>query len=536
MTLSTPTVIGVAPAQAMRRYERTLGALEQVFDVRFVIANAEHADPKALLVLGQGAQFAEAARRGVSCYVVESDGRAGPATPSVTFTRLKEVDSRLCGRTLTDDRDGGSVALHPLPGDVVIAERGSRPVWLRRRTGAASVDLVPLPPPCLADDECLRNHLLPGRFMALLPLIDFLRRVSNNGSYAPQPRRACFVIDDANLRRWKYGHLDFRHLVSAARKHEFHVTIATIPFDTWRINTDVGRFFLNHRDHVPLAMHGNNHTFGELGSAWPEDRCLAVLAQGLRRLSRVTQRTGVEPARVIVAPHEQLSEQMMRAAAALGFDAASVDRHQFALSHATRERPLLGWEAADSITANFPVIPRFLFADDQDEVVLAAFLDQPIVVHGHHEHGGVLIDVVERAAETINALGPVTWMGLGDLARASYACDRDDDTLYVHLFSRRAQVDVQSGIRTLSVSWSAAPLDGTVRDDVVIGDHLVPLSPEGTEAVPVGGPGPTDVRLCRRDAVNAAAVPRPRLHPWRIPRRLMAETRDRLRLRRFRSD
>ena len=57
-----------------------------------------------------------------------------------------------------------------------------------------------------------------------------------------------------------------------------------------------------------------------------------------------------------------------------------------------------------------------LVSRDAPELVLRAFLDQPLILYGHHEDVAPGLDVLGEAAEDVNRLGETRWCSLGEIA------------------------------------------------------------------------------------------------------------------------
>ena len=58
------------------------------------------------------------------------------------------------------------------------------------------------------------------------------------------------MLDDPNLHWPTYGFLDYAALVGSAKKHNYHVAIATIPLDGWFVHSAVGQLFRENTAHL----------------------------------------------------------------------------------------------------------------------------------------------------------------------------------------------------------------------------------------------------------------------------------------------
>jgi hypothetical protein len=291
--------------------------------------------------------------------------------------------------------------------------------------GGGSVACIPDE---LAQDEALRERLQPGRNRALLGLMRFLVDLTAHLRPTPPPLHAAFVIDDPNLRRSRYGHLDYAELLGDARAHGYHVSIAMVPLDGRLAHRDgkATRLFREGRKHLSLCIHGNDHDGPELGRPTREEDARALIAQALRRTGAFERRTGLSVDRVMVPPHERVSEPVARALRACGFDAVcttrpypwvadTLERHW--LARPPEAGPLAAWGPVDLVAGGLPVLLRAEFNHPREDLALRAFLAQPLILYGHHELLAGGPGALAEAAAQINRLGDVRWCSLGEMAR-----------------------------------------------------------------------------------------------------------------------
>jgi hypothetical protein len=283
--------------------------------------------------------------------------------------------------------------------------------------------------------EALRERLRPGRKRALLALARFLADLTAHLRPAAPPLHAAFVIDDPNLRRRRYGHIDYAELLESARAHGYHVAIAMVPLDGRLARRDgaAARIFRAGREHLSLCVHGNDHDGPELGRPTRDAEALALVAQALRRTGAFERRTGLAVDRVMVPPHERLSEPVARALRAYGFAGvcttrpypwvANTPEHHW-LARPPEAGPLAAWGPVDLVAGGLPVLLRAELAafaesrSSREDLALRAFLGQPLILYGHHDLLAEGPDALARAAAEIDRLGDVRWSSLGTIARA----------------------------------------------------------------------------------------------------------------------
>jgi hypothetical protein len=280
------------------------------------------------------------------------------------------------------------------------------------------------------------------------------------------------------------------------------------------------RLFRERPDRVSLVVHGNDHSHRELAQPATAEERRAKLAQALRRIEAFERRFGVPVSRVMVAPHGVCSEEMARDLVPAGFEALCISRPYPWLAvppHPWLKRPagasaLTGWEPASMVANRLPVLLRRPFGESVEELALRAFLDQPLILYGHH---GDMEDGLERLAEVaaaVHGIGEVDWMSPGDIAMSNLTTRREGDVLRTRMFSRHARIPIPAGVRQLLVE--APGLDAGSSWSTVMG------VPEDVESM--------ELWLRCPSADDAADLALPAPQPWPVARRVMSEGRDRL--------
>jgi len=501
------TTVGVFPPRAHAARKGLFGALERMLPVHF--------EPRT-----------EGEWRGLDAAVVLDD-IVDSTLPVPTFAAAKvprsgssgrvrlgdspALDRRLRGVDIAEEGIGSFAPLAPADDEQVVAASDDGPVWVAGRRGAR----VTVAPGELGTHETLGDRLRAGRFLGMLSLVHFLRDVSAEHAWTPPPLRASFVVDDPNLHWTSYGYLRYPELVAHADRHGYHVAFATVPLDGWFAHPAAARLLRARRDRLSLLVHGNDHIGRELAAERPEP--VAVLAQALRRVGRFEARSHVEIDRVMAPPHGACSSETMRAMALTGFEALCRRPPQPGV-----ETPLAGALPADVHPSGLPALPRAKFGHDRGELALAAFLDRPLVLYGHH---GDFADGLDRFAEeaaAINRLGEVEWVPLGRIARSSFLTRRAGARLEVRLFARRASIDVPEGVDELVVELPPGHAEPE-RETVATARFA-----DGRATVAVRGGGMIQLALERVDAVDVSTVPSPPWRPWPLVRRALTEGRDRI--------
>ena len=512
--------VGVVGAEP---HAELLAALEQALPVRFE-PGADHAAVVAL--------DGSAPPEGRRAYVVEG----GPApegftpngsAPEVIFSDAQELDRRLRGAVMEDPLAGSATPLEPRDGDVVLAEAPRGAIWVR----SGPTDRVAVAPEPLEPGAPLLGLLSAGSWLSLLPLLHFLREVSAPRAWTPPPLRASFLVDDPNLHWTRYGHIRYPELVEHADEHGYHVAFAMVPFDGWLAHPRVARLFRERGDRLSLVFHGNEHLKRELARGRSEDETLAMLAQARRRMSRFERRAGVTVARVMTPPHGACSRETMLELPRAGFETACVSRPYPWLAGPPEGRTLAAWEPATFVTGGTPVVPRIPLDRAPGEIPLRAFLDQPLVIYGHHEDFAGGLDPFARLAGSVNRLGDVSWRDLSAIGRSNFATRLDGGELTVRAFARRLDVEVPREAEALRLELPS-PEEEPRWHEAIVGGKRRELHEDGpawvADAVPVPSGDRVQIAVPHPAPVDPATAPRRRTGPWPVARRVLVEARDRL--------
>jgi hypothetical protein len=521
--------VGVAPRDAFESGKPLLAALQEVFPVAFEARAADDcAGLDGLLILDPTALADGSVRTLVLCSPALSEPRRAP----VEFAAGELVERPLRGRSLREEDGRAGLAGVIAEYDTALATVAREAVWWRRAGAGPGIEVSVFSPPELRAGETLREHLRPGRFMGLVPLLHFLRDVCGERDWLARPLRASFVVDDPNLHRPSYGFLDYAELIAQAARRGYHVGLAMVPLDGWLVSRRAASLLRSNGDQLSLLVHGNDHTARELGRLSDARAAELAMAQALRRIAGFERRSGVPVARVMAPPHGACSEPALAAMFELGFDAACISRPRPWRDGLEPLTPQEGWAPAEIVAGGLPILPRLHLDGPREELVFRALLRQPLILYGHHWDLAQGLDVFAQAAEQVNALGDVRWGPLDEIAAQNHRSRQEGELLVVEMSSRRALVDVPAGARTAHVQ-----LPGSVEAPrwrgLACGEQLVPIvRQEGgwcSQPVEVSPGGQAQLSLAPDAPLRAAALPRRAARPWPIARRVLVEGRDRLR-------
>ena len=521
--MSHQTRVGVCPQGFLSLRRRLLDALARGFDLEFVEVGDGALD--GVVVFERPDQSVDALLAELPSLEYVSASDTLPTGPrAATFSHDPALPPVLRGRTMSD---AGSV-----PGTVPAA----RPLATSDGTvcwgvvDGGELSYVASPPPAeLAPGAPLRSHFEPAQVMALLPLVHFLRTLSDRQWQRPG-LRATFIVDDPNLHWHTYGYLDYAELAAHAREHGYHVSLATIPLDAWYVHRPTAALVAAARDRISLSVHGCDHFGPELGQVAGSEDARRLLALATRRMTALERRSGLRVDRVMVPPHGACSNDVLRALVDERFAGIVADWPLWWAPPEVGERALAAWEPADLSARGIPLLTRYFLPSLGDDLVFAALLDQPLLTYAHHWDFEGGLSPLERLSDEVSRAGEVRWQSLGEILVSNYATSFADGQARVRLYSRDVVVPLPEAAESLVVSVAASHADpefervsvrfgpGSSTTEARI-DELLPIPPDWAD---------THVRISL-DRSDASPSPSPRRRPpvVALPRRALTELRDR---------
>ena len=280
---------------------------------------------------------------------------------------------------------------------------------------------------------------LQSAFSSLAPFLLFMTRVAGDYGWHLDGHYANLTIDDAWLRQ-PYGHLDYAALLREMEKHNFHTTIAFVPWNYDRSEPAVATLLRTNAERFSVCLHGNDHAHREFGDyvSNPLERQIADLKQGVARMERFHALTGVPYDRFMVFPHGVAPEPTFAALRSFGFS-GTANSSNIPLDARFPADPTFLLRPYTAAYANFVSYQRYPAAMKipSAEIAALAFLGNPLLFYGHEDLFDEGIGAFDGLADFVNRMLPDTrWVSLGELARHS------------HLLRRRA--DGATDVRMLS--------------------------------------------------------------------------------------
>jgi hypothetical protein len=280
-------------------------------------------------------------------------------------------------------------------------------------------------------------------FAGIAPVMMFVKySAGERGWHAPH-HYANFTIDDPWLRE-PYGALSYEGLLKEMEKHNFHTTIAFIPWNYDRSEAGVVALFRDHPERFSISIHGDNHEHREFEDLQSEERRAAALRQALARMEKFKLLTQIPYDPVFVFPHDIGSEDVFEKLKAYNY-LATVNSTNVPSDRPAPLTPFFALRPVTTAFAGFPSVTRYPAGIDNPTEVIAIseFLENPLFFYSHHEFFAAGIDGFNRIADEVNRREPATiWSGLGEIASHLYLLKLRDDRDYdVLAFSNSLKLD-----------------------------------------------------------------------------------------------
>lgn len=511
-------------------FKTLAGILESVFSVRFNFAAATgHNQIGTIITATNGTLLTEKVNANVCQLVVPADASPHGAVQTeirVRFSDDAAVPFPFRGRSLSCKVGNQPEPLKLTAGDKVLLTGEQGVLWSQSEVAGTTIFRSALTLPEIPHHGNLHDVLNGDRFLEMLPLLHFLRRLTGHHDWQRPPLRAQFMFDDPNLHWPTYGLVDYKELAARANRENYHVSFATVPLDAWLTNERAAALFREQPKRLSLCIHGNDHTKRELGQSYRPAQRVALLQQAIRRIEKLERRAGVPVSRVMVPPHGACAHEMLEDIPGCGFESACIS-HGSLRSH-NRQRSWaasLGYQPVSAV-AGCPVLPRWGFVGTtENTILLAAYLDQALVLRGHHQDLKDGVELLDEFARVTNSLGNVNWTNMAEISRQSFYSIFDKGTLRVRAWANRILLVKPEGLQEFiaeeapgidSASWRLVSAKG-FQTDIQLGAKIpLPSIPEGLlvfERVPI--------------SPNHSPEKRP-IPATAFARRLLTEGRDRL--------
>jgi len=441
-------LIGVYPGNVINDKINLLGALQKVFSVAFQTYDEKNLDAYIGVIIIDSDSF-DLNGRVPTLRICTTEAGFGYSKGSsfVDFNDDIGLDKRLRKRFLCDRDYNELKFLIPRSDDSVLANINGNPIWARTRRDKTFHDRVSISFAELNKDESLVHYAYRCGFYSLIPIIHFIREIISDIDYLPPKPRACFIIDDANIRFRSYGSINFRNILEDANNYNFHVSLATVPFDLWWASKKSVNLFKNNSNRLSLNVHGNNHTSSEMAGENRHEENLETLITIRKRINLFGKRYGVKFSEVIVPPYGIVSASFLRTFAEFDFDAICVSSQFQRLDQQgenkldIRDYSAIEWFPSDFILGS-AIIPRRFPPMSKSEILFHVFLDKPVIIRYHPGQIKRNYDNLLRKAKFINSFEDMHWLSLGDISKSNYSLKIIGNTIYIRAYSNKICVDL----------------------------------------------------------------------------------------------
>ncbi len=270
-------------------------------------------------------------------------------------------------------------------------------------------------------------------FAKLAPVMIFVKHCSGERGWHAPGHYANFTIDDPWLRE-PYGDLNYKGLLEEMERHDFHTTIAFIPWNFDRGDAEVLSLFRNYPSRFSICVHGNNHDHKEFEDfqSKPLGLQVAALKQALARMDKFHTLTGIPYDKVFVFPHSIGPERTLEELKLYNY-LATVNSSNVPMDSVRPSAPLFSLRSVTTSFADFPSVIRYpaTMPSPSTLVAINTFLDNPMLFYSHHDFFAKSIGAFNEIADEVNKIEPTThWESLGDIASHLYQIRLRDDSNY----------------------------------------------------------------------------------------------------------
>ncbi len=364
-------------------------------------------------------------------------GNVGGLTRTLAGSELPAVTSPTC--SMRFDRAPATELVLSAPGN----GGANSVVLIRAQTNVGDVFFVPQLQPF--DVSWIgKPDGLSKAFSSMAPFILFLSYAAGDYAWHSDGHYANLTIDDAWLTQ-PYGHLDYLALLAEMERHNFHTTIAFIPWNFDRSEPAMVALFRGHPERFSVCIHGNDHAHREFGdyARNPLRKQIADIKQGVARMERFRALTGIPYDQFMVFPHAVAPEETFAALKTYGFlGTANFSNVPAGVSFPPDPAFLL--RPYTAAYANLLSLSRYPAGGNitRLEIAIQSFLGNPLLFYGHEDLFDKGIGSFNGFADLVNQVQPDTqWTSLGEIARNSHLVRRREDGGFdVRMFSNEMEL------------------------------------------------------------------------------------------------
>ena len=272
-----------------------------------------------------------------------------------------------------------------------------------------------------------------GAFEKIAPVMVFTKYIAGERGWHALHHYANLTIDDPWLRE-PYGSLRYEGLLEEMRKHNFHTTIAFIPWNFDRSEAGVVSLFRRNPNRFSICIHGDNHAHKEFTDyeSKPLKDQVAALRQSVARMEEFKAHSGISYDRVMVFPHSIAPEQTLEALKTNGY-LATINSQNVPMGSDRPANLLFALRSTTLSFGSFPSIIRYSVAEPTPtySVAIEDYLDNPLFYYAHQDFFAKGISSFDGLADVVNKIEPNTrWSSVGDIVKHLYLLRLREDLNY----------------------------------------------------------------------------------------------------------
>jgi hypothetical protein len=316
------------------------------------------------------------------------------------------------------------------------------PVFVRYKKGSGSLFInAGIQANNLEKRQLYRLYFSGQDFLNVVPTMLFMNFAGGKRAWHSEHVYANLTIDDPALSE-PWASLSYIGLLNEAKVHSFHVTIAFVPKNYMSSQPQVLALFRQNPDRLSLAIHGNNHKYGEniyefsFYSEVPLATQEANITEALQRMQSFEAITGIPYGRVMIFPMGISPEQTL----------VLLKKHNFNLTVNGGTRHNIPLDATVPNSFDFNMYPAAMdfgnFASlsrewpEGEPYLFKAFIGQPILMYTHQDYFSSGMQAFNPTADTVNRMwGGVEWRSLDYIGKHLFLeRENDDGSIDVMMF------------------------------------------------------------------------------------------------------
>lgn len=369
---------------------------------------------------------------------------------TVHIGRIAEVSAELTNQVLpifSEERIVLQTAqtANSLPMMEVVDGSGHFPVFIEDESQKFPFFFMARTPSGILPDSKSLSYLPDAFSQWAAQFLMYIRFAAADRSWHFPRQFANFTVDDPWLIE-PYGEMSYTGLLQEMEKHNYHTTVAFIPWNFDRSRANVVNLIRNHPDRFSICVHGDDHSHAEFALETPRSVYTKArreeddfrIRQARARMDEFTRLTGIPYDRVWIFPHVIGPQPVLSLLKHNGF-LATTNSEAVPYGTCPTADPLFRFRNVTLAFENFASIRRFPAGPGLPSSFLAIqlFLGNPILLYSHQDYFSAGNGAFNQLAGEINRLNPrTTWTNLGEIALHSYLLKRRDDGDYdVHAYS-----------------------------------------------------------------------------------------------------